>query len=469
MPEDRTRTASAIVGQPSTTDWVVTLATGDRPGATARLGLGEQLVIGRRADVFGDTSLLDDERLSRSHLELAVAEDGQLAARDLESRNGSFVNGVRFERVRVRGGEVLGAGRTLVVVERAEGAVTAEVHAPGIVGRNDRFVRVLQSIREHVAVGRSHVLSGEVGVGKTALSGWIHSLAGSAGRIIFVQAGRGDHPAEIAEVLPDPDATLVIERIEEQPSAVVGALLEALGDSDAHARLVVCTSLDFDAFMSGSPVRLELASRLAGGFARIPALRERRGDIPRLARALLARATGDAERFQPDLVFRLLTYPWPGNLHQLDGVIERCAAASEPGLPVELPADLDGLLDAAPELGDTATLGNKLLFSARGDGFAWAPSEPMSPLRPKSPAARVLAELVAARDGGSVSPLRVETLLARVWPNETLVGRSGRNRLYVALTALRKAGLAGAIERIEDGYRLLPRLGACTHDFAGRD
>ncbi len=461
--DDPTRTASAIVGQPSTDGWIVVLATGDEPGARLRLRLGDEVVIGRKTDTFGDRALLDDERLSRKHLELRVAEDGQLDARDLESRNGSFINGLRFERARIRGGEVVGIGRTLLVLERGEAQVGAAPEAGSIVGRTDRFLRVLRSIRERVAAARTHVLSGEVGVGTSTLAAQIHTLGGSGGQRFVVS---GSEPIEkVREVIADPCATLVVERIEAQPSAVVEALLGALASPSEHARLVVCTGSDFDTFMSGRRVPLELASRLAGGFVRVPALRERRSDIPLLARAFLERAGGQVERLQPELVFRLLTYPWPGNLHQLDGVIERCVSASEPGVPVELPPDLDGLLDAAPELGNDVATANTLLYSARGDGFSWGVAEPLTPLRPGSPAARVLAELVGTRERGSVSPLRVETLLARVWPNETLVGRSGRNRLYVALTALRKAGLSAAIERVDDGYRLLPRLGAATHDF----
>ncbi|MFO0557846.1 MAG: tetratricopeptide repeat protein [Polyangiales bacterium] len=67
---------------------------------------------------------------------------------------------------------------------------------------------------------------------------------------------------------------------------------------------------------------------------------------------------------------------------------------------------------------------------------------------------RVLVELVRAHEEGSGARRSVTELFARVWPDERVGLRSMRNRVHVALCALRKAGLASALESHADGYRL---------------
>jgi DNA-binding winged helix-turn-helix (wHTH) protein len=47
-------------------------------------------------------------------------------------------------------------------------------------------------------------------------------------------------------------------------------------------------------------------------------------------------------------------------------------------------------------------------------------------------------------------------LIAAVWPGEIIAPHAAKNRLHVALSALRKAGLAEIIQRVDGGYRLDP-------------
>ncbi len=88
-----------------------------------------------------------------------------------------------------------------------------------------------------------------------------------------------------------------------------------------------------------------------------------------------------------------------------------------------------------------------------GADFAWMSVDggPRHDLVRREPARRVLRALVAA-GGATVS---VHDLVASAWPGEALVASSGADRLYVAISALRKLDLRTAIVREAGGYALL--------------
>ena len=62
--------------------------------------------------------VLDDNSVSRKHAEVRKGELGWLV-RDLESTNGTYVNGVRTDRAKLNAGDRLGVGRVDLIVERS--------------------------------------------------------------------------------------------------------------------------------------------------------------------------------------------------------------------------------------------------------------------------------------------------------------------------------------------------------------
>lgn len=76
----------------------------------------------------------------------------------------------------------------------------------------------------------------------------------------------------------------------------------------------------------------------------------------------------------------------------------------------------------------------------------------------------LLARLVEQRVGRPGEPLSVEALIAAGWPGERILPRAAANRVYVAVTALRKLGLAGLLVRTRDGYLLDPAVEISTGD-----
>jgi DNA-binding NtrC family response regulator len=93
----------------------------------------------------------------------------------------------------------------------------------------------------------------------------------------------------------------------------------------------------------------------------VPPLRERRDDIPLLARHLLARCNAASRPMEPALAEELLLHDWPLNVRGLLNVLSIAAIAAEEGAPLSLRPEVEGALRAerrlsagAAESGDSA-------------------------------------------------------------------------------------------------------------------
>jgi pSer/pThr/pTyr-binding forkhead associated (FHA) protein len=87
----------------------------DDTGLTFRLTRGSIKTVGRavRADFVVDATLV-----SRVHCRLSARADGRLEVLDLDSTNGTFVNGKKIDRAELKDGDVLGVGRVKLKVEK---------------------------------------------------------------------------------------------------------------------------------------------------------------------------------------------------------------------------------------------------------------------------------------------------------------------------------------------------------------
>jgi pSer/pThr/pTyr-binding forkhead associated (FHA) protein len=87
----------------------------DDNGLTFRLTRGSVKTVGRaiRADFVVDAALV-----SRVHCRLTARADGRLEVQDLDSTNGTFVNGKKVDRVELKDGDRLGVGRVTLKVEK---------------------------------------------------------------------------------------------------------------------------------------------------------------------------------------------------------------------------------------------------------------------------------------------------------------------------------------------------------------
>jgi two-component system response regulator AtoC len=210
------------------------------------------------------------------------------------------------------------------------------------------------------------LVRGETGTGKELVGSLLHAQSRRAGGPL-VRFNCSAIPAELAEAelfghtrgaftgATHPRAgffaeanhgTLVLDEVGELPSGVQAKLLRALQDGEIQpvgsgrvermdVRIVACTNRDLGAEVRAGRFREDLYYRLAVVELVVPALRERREDIPALAHEFALRY---AERFgteevrlAPALVERLAAAEWPGNVRQLENAVARMVALSRGG------------------------------------------------------------------------------------------------------------------------------------------
>jgi two-component system response regulator PilR (NtrC family) len=110
-------------------------------------------------------------------------------------------------------------------------------------------------------------------------------------------------------------------------------------ETDVDVRIIAATNKEFEKEIAEGRFREDLYYRLSVIPIQLPALRERREDIPLLARHFLERFRKSMEKpiesLSPETVRRLEAYDWPGNVRELENTMER-AVALETGSEISL-------------------------------------------------------------------------------------------------------------------------------------
>ncbi len=129
------------------------------------------------------------------------------------------------------------------------------------------------------------------------------------------------------------EGTVFLDEVGEVPPPLQAKLLRALQEREfervggtetvpIEARIVAATNRDLGSEIAGCRFRADLYYRLQVFEIRVPALRERRDDVPRLLTAALAQ-TGEQFSLPEPVRARLLAYEWPGNVRELLNLAER--------------------------------------------------------------------------------------------------------------------------------------------------
>jgi len=231
-------------------------------------------------------------------------------------------------------------------------------------GGSKRLRKVLAHLPSAAASNLTVLITGESGTGKELLAGAIHRLSHRSPRA-FVRINCATiQPELIASELfgqrkgrrsprtqprldcpPAEGGTVFLQRIDHLTGEGQLALLAALrdieslcGDRNRGPRLIASTCSDLQAATDGGTFQRGLFYRLNEFAITLPPLRERKEDIPPLARHFLAECsfgygTVGQKKQRPVLSERSLqllqSYPWPGNMRELQRVMERFAALSE--------------------------------------------------------------------------------------------------------------------------------------------
>ena len=332
-----------------------------------------RLTIGRGADA--DVSV-DHGALSRLHA-LVRLDDAGVFIEDLGSTNGTRVRGAPLSprvAVPLGPGEAADLGGVLVIIEGV--APRSNPHGE----RAADSVDDVYSLADRVA--RSSlgvVILGETGVGKGVLAARIHEKS-SRSRAPFVPVNCAALPEALVEgelfgvergaftgaldtraglVERAHGGTLFLDEVGELTLSAQAKLLKVieesavrrLGGRDAHpadVRWVAATNRDLEECVEAGRFRADLFYRLSGVVLRLPPLRERRGEIPELARRFFesaARSHGlePGATLSPAALEWLVHQPWPGNIRELRHAVERAVVLAR-GPVVEV----DDLARVAP-------------------------------------------------------------------------------------------------------------------------
>jgi DNA-binding NtrC family response regulator len=241
----------------------------------------------------------------------------------------------------------------------AENALLRE-HGDGkmLICQSEAMAQLLAIAKRVAASPMPILITGENGTGKSLLAGYIHRHSPNAqGPFISVNMGaisettfesemfghtKGaftDAKAErIGRVELADQGTLFMDEIANMPLAQQAKILrlleertfEKLGSSHTRRtsiRFISATNADLDTLVAERGFRQDLLYRLNGVTLKIPALRERKPDILPLAESFLAQArehyNSPARSFADAAQQALQRYPWPGNIRELQHVVER--------------------------------------------------------------------------------------------------------------------------------------------------
>lgn len=174
--------------------------------------------------------------------------------------------------------------------------------------------------------------------------------------------GEGEAPARAGLLTSAAGGTVFLDEIGELPLDLQAKLLRALQEKAVHpvggthsvpisGRLLAATNSDLMAMVEQGKFRRDLYFRLNVVSLRIPALRQRREDVPELAEYFLERVereTATHYTLSDDALRVMMAYDWPGNVRELESVVQRaCAMSSGPVLHV---ADLASPLQQVAEM-----------------------------------------------------------------------------------------------------------------------
>lgn len=345
-------------------DRVETLATGIRllveegPDAGAEFSLEGLVVSGGRG--AGQDVRLSDSLVSEVHFELRLSEEG-LVLRDLGSRNGTWVGRARLlGPVELREGASFFVGKSrvrVVAIEQGKVSVSKDDSLCGMYGRSVEMRRLFSLLRKLGPTALEVLVEGETGVGKEGVARALHELSGRGGRFLALNCGAV--PRELAEGVlfghkkgaftgasEAPGAfesadggTLFLDEIGELPLDLQPKLLRVIDQQEvarigAHearkvdVRVVCATHRNLGGMVSEGEFREDLFYRIATMRIEVPPLRERRDDIPGLARLFLrshAEETGHQLTLSDDAADELGRLEWRGNIRQLKAVVRRVA------------------------------------------------------------------------------------------------------------------------------------------------
>jgi len=240
-----------------------------------------------------------------------------------------------------------------------------------MIGESEEFKAVLKTIQVVAPTDATVLILGETGTGKELIARAIHDLSVRRGRNMVklncaaIPTGlleselfgheKGAFTGAIAQKIGRVEladkGTLFLDEVGDIPPELQPKLLRVLQEQEferlgstrtiqVDTRLVVATNRNLEAMVNERTFREDLYYRLNIFPIHVPPLRERLGDIPPLVNFFVSkyakRMRKRIDRVPPETMRTLTQWHWPGNIRELENVIERAVILS-PGTTLNVP------------------------------------------------------------------------------------------------------------------------------------
>ena len=401
--------------------------------------------IGSGATVFGRESdvdvILAGSSASRRHAEIRRQGTGIPMVRDLDSRNGVFLNGRRVSQAPLRLNDVLRLGDWVGVLTNVqdgrigqEGADAADDWKLEEVTKGywagPSLLAKLAPVRLIAPTDLSVVIQGETGAGKEGAARAIHDWSRRRGPFLALNCAALPETLAEGELFgyrkgafsgadrPSPGflrsaegGTLFLDEIADLSLPVQAKLLRAIQEREVvplgetkpvaiDVRILAATHVPLRAAVAKNRFRDDLYARLKGFVLELPPLRERVEEIPLLFVKLMAErfAPGRAPQLDAGAAEALCTHRWTHNMRDMISLVVRLLAI-HPGAALIDRAKVEGLLETSFEA------------EAEGDGAQTREADARADSEPDPDPAAVLAAL--HRSGGNVRKAAADLRISR--------------------------------------------------------
>jgi DNA-binding NtrC family response regulator len=229
----------------------------------------------------------------------------------------------------------------------------------GLIGRSEAMLRVSKEIALSAESAANVLISGESGTGKEVVARLIHAHSQRPGPFVAINcaaivdnlleselfghekgAFTGANTRKIGRFEQAADGTLFLDEVGELALPLQAKLLRALQERgfervggtehiESRARIIAATNRDLAEEVRAGRFREDLMYRLDVISLQLPPLRQRKEDIPLLARSLLGRIVKRLERAPIQIsdaaMDRLQAHHWPGNVRELENLLTQAA------------------------------------------------------------------------------------------------------------------------------------------------
>ncbi|MBR3821047.1 MAG: sigma-54-dependent Fis family transcriptional regulator [Kiritimatiellae bacterium] len=295
---------------------------------------------------------------------------------------------VDLDQLELRIEKALKAHRLESEVKHLKAQLDEKYGMNGIVGNSPAMQKVFRMIRQAAPTDATVLIQGPSGTGKELVARAIHNLSNrSKGPFVAVEfaaispnllesemfghekgAFTGAVSRRIGRFEAANHGTIFLDEISEMPLELQVKLLRVLQEREfqrvgsnetvkCDIRIVAATNRDLAAYVKEGKFREDLYYRLNVIDMRLPALKERTGDVPLLVNRYLREFGGKS--VSPDAMRLLEAYQWPGNVRELRNAVEKMCVLSSSGeigvndVPDEMKRDVPMTLSVSGTLGET--------------------------------------------------------------------------------------------------------------------